>query len=354
MSIPASRALANIGKGKLANGYLLMGSQLYWRDRIWAGLRKATGLEKSTESLLEMDLKHCSVDQVLGAAMEQSLWSSQRLILVPNAHLLSGPKNREALKQYFQSPNPSSILVFEMMDTDPESEDWREREKAKGRVEAWEDVCTVVLLNSPGMGEAVELVQKEAEMRNLRMEPDAAGRLVLAMDRDLARLVNEVEKLALYKQGQETITGQDVALMVGGEGGTAAVSITEAIGTGDTLKLLEAVAETKQQYDYLPLLVGEVARYLRQLILLRDGRPRDSRQASGILWGARLPAPPNLVPELLRQAKRFSTNHLLRCLKMAQRTDMALRSSPVDEGLIFERFVLGIAKPLQAGNQRTA
>jgi DNA polymerase III delta subunit len=88
---------------------------------------------------------------------------------------------------------------------------------------------------------------------------------------------------------------------------------------------------------------------------VQQSRPRDAREAARVLWSARLPAPQPLMAELLRQARALSSKHLARCLGAALRAEVALRSSPADDRLIVERFLLEIARPLRGkGSSRPA
>ena len=106
------------------------------------------------------------------------------------------------------------------------------------------------------------------------------------------------------------------------------------------------------QSEYAPLVAGEVASYLRQLILLKEAGVRDPRQASRVLWSGKVPAPPDQMGELLRQARGFSARHLARSMRLAYRTDIALRSSPPDERALLERLVLSIMRPLLNAHAR--
>jgi DNA polymerase-3 subunit delta len=260
---------------------------------------------------------------------------------------LSGAKPLESLTEYFRTPNADTVLVFEMNDVDLEAEDWRERDKIKSRQENWERLCDVVLLAHVSMAESLELVRREAAERGSKISPQAAELLVALLDRDLGRIMKELEKLCLYRETAEEISEADVELLVGNRAAAHGLSLPEAIGTGDPKKLMETFEELIPKGAYLPLVVSDITRYLRQLMLLQESRVRDSREASKILWSARLPAPQTLVPELVRQARAIPRRHLVRCFENALRAEIALRSSPVDDRLIVERFLVELARPLR-------
>jgi DNA polymerase-3 subunit delta len=345
MILSPARALEKIGAGKIASGYLLLGRELYWRDRLWSALRRALALESSMTGLQDADLRQSSLDAVLSQAAERNLWSPRQLILVRSSHTISGAKPLESLRAYFSNPNPDTVLVFEMTDVDLDSEDWREKEKAKSRQQQWEDICEVVLLQSPSLEKMLELVRREAADRGCGISPAAAENLIAFTERDLGRIVKDLEKLCLYRPAGEEITEQDVELLAGGRGASRSLSLPEAVGTGKPAAIIEAFDDRVPKGAYLPLVLAELTRYLRQLLLLQGVRAGDARQASSILWNARLPAPQPLLPELVRQSRAMPPRHLRHCLQAALQAEVTLRSSPANDRLIVERFLLELARP---------
>ena len=364
MRLPPSRALEIIQAGRLSAGYLLLGKEIYWRDQIIEALRKALGTDQVAMGIAEFDLREDSLSRVLEAARERSLLSPRQLLIVRNAQSLSsgqrgegagsparrgkGSQQPEELSAYFRDPNPDSVLVLEMMDVDLDSDDWREREKVKSRLEAFGSLCEVVLLAAPGLGEALQLVREETAARGLTISPEAAERLVTDWNRDIGRIRMELEKLSLFDPDKTRIEAADLNHWSGVATGAPSLPLIEAIGSGDTRKALEALGEVERTGRYPPLVLLEVTRYLRQLILLKEKKIREPRQAANVLWGARLPAPQGYLPSLLEQSRRFSGRSLLKALPLAYETEIALRSSPPEDRIIMERFVLQLMKAFQS------
>lgn len=355
MQISAASALENIQKGIISTGYLLFGKQLYWRDRIYAALRKAFGNGAASMGIAEFDLRQDSLGRVLDEARSLNLLAPRQLLFVRNAQALGARRRRgtqgaaagdaslnasDDLSAYFLRPNPSTTLVLEMMDVDLESDDWREREKAKNRLAAFGDLCDVILLVSPNFQAAMELLRQEAAALGRKIAPAAAEQLLIAFDKNMSRIRMELEKICLYNPEKESVDLEDLEPMVPALAGKASTTLVEAIGAGDKKKALEILGELDCGGKYPPLVISEVARYLRQLILLKENRVRDSRQAGKVLWSAKLPAPPHVLTALLGQRRKMSGTQLLRGLQLAYEADLALRSSPPRDRIILERFVL--------------
>ena len=356
MRLPASRALEKIQKGSIATSYLLLGTEIYWRDRIWSALRTGFG----DTGIYEFDLKQTPLERVLEEAQSRSLLSPRQLLLVRNAQNMTaarggtGNKGPALLGEYFKDPNPDSTLVFEMMDVDLDSDNWREREKAKSLLEAFGVMLEVVLLTRPSAEEAVALVIEEAAAKGTRMETEAAQKLALLLDRDMGRIAMEIDKLCSYKEKEETIKAEDVILLAAPGQAGAQTTLAEAIQLGKVRQALEALGLAFREGTYGPLLLGEISRSLRQMILLKESKARDSQQASQILWSAKMPAPNSLIPAILRRVAQIPRNHLLRCLRLIYQAEIALRSGPPEDRIIIEQLILRISHLLQPKLERAS
>ena len=365
MRLAAARTLEKINKGTIAPAYMLIGAELYWRDKIVQAIRNALDIDTGNFGLSEFDLRQDSLDKVFEKAQSPGLLSPRQLILIRNAQNIQSRRGKEsetsgeaaetasslrtssaagaksgAMAAYLVDPNPDTTLVFEMSDVDLDSDDWREKEKAKSRVEAYESVMDVVLLVSPAFDEAVNLVTREAAVRGQKISPQAAEQLVAAFHRNMALIQMEIEKLYLRQPEKGRIDVQDLNDIVSPAEGEPSLGLGDAIGARDPNGVLEILDSIRRSGRYVPLVLSEVARYLRQLILLKEAKPRDARQAAKALWDSKLGAPQSAIPTLVEQSRRFSAAELLRGLKLAFDADLALRSSPPDENLVLEKFLL--------------
>ncbi|MBI4442646.1 MAG: DNA polymerase III subunit delta [Acidobacteria bacterium] len=358
MRILPGRALENIQKGKLSNNYCLIGQQLYWRDRIWQALRETVGEANNPLASAACDLREEPLHKVLAAAQTLSLLAPRQLILVRNAHLAVAQMRRRGaaaaegeektsagaspLADYLRNPNPSTVLVLEMTDVDLESDDRRDKETAKARLEMFAELCDVVLLSAPSLGEAMELARQEAAQRGKTLSREAAEKLAMVFHRNLAQISLELEKHCLYIPEKKSLEMEDLDNLMPALNNPQVVG--EAIGSGDARMALEALSGALAGGRYAPLVVSEIARYLRQLILLKENEVSDIRQAGQVLWAARLPAPQDTLSKLVRQARSLSGGFLLRGLQSAYEADVALRSSPPGERIVLERLTLRLTR----------
>ena len=124
---------------KLAAGYLLLGNEIFFRDRCRQALKKAVlGEEVSEDSLIQIDLKEQSMARVLDETRTLSLFATSRLIVATNAEAAlpsgrsaKGSADAAELAAYFGNPTPGVVLAFEATKLD--ARDPRRQGQARAR-----------------------------------------------------------------------------------------------------------------------------------------------------------------------------------------------------------------------------
>lgn len=331
-----------LATGQFAPGYLLAGSELHFRDRIRALLVKSF-VEGRAEDLFEHDLAEMPVAEALDDAASLGLFAVRRLLWLRNAEALlprrrasaaadedgtrgepqtAGKHSAEAVLYYFQHPQPTSLVVFEATSLDlGDRDDVRKVE----RLEKLLPVPSVRLDRLPAP-QAARYLTEEARTNGFRLEPDAGRSLIEACAGDLARAVNELDKLMLYAAGRDHITRADIEALVMPEASFTIWEISDAIGERDSRRALRLVQEMLRQ-DVPPLLMTSlIAGQVRKLLKAKEGSQE---------W----------MPSSVRdQARKFTLPELTGALEKLFEADVALRSSPPEERVILEQLVLELAR----------
>jgi len=330
-------------------GYLLAGSELFFRDRFREALAKfylegAAGAPDSGE-LVEHDLAAAPVRNALDDAASFGLFAQRRVLWLRNAEALLARRGAsasgddsdgddsetpqtasrhsvEAITAYFEKPQPGSVVVFEATSLDLADRD------GLRKVERLEKLLPVpcVRLDHPAIGQAARYLSEEAGRRGFTLEQDAAPELVEACAGDLARARVELEKLLLYAAGRSRVTSADIEALVPEESSFTLFEISDAIGDRDTPRALRLVGVMLQQ-NTPPLLVASlIAGQVRKLLKSKEG----ARE-----W---------IHPKVRDQARKFTTAELTKALEKLFETDVALRSSPPDERVVLEGLVMDLAR----------
>ena len=347
---------AQAGKGKLQDGYVLAGDEIFLLDRCRAAVLKAfVPGDLRDFCLSDLDLSTTSIFEVLDRAQTPSLMAPFQVIFVRNVRQLytRGAKKDEfaALDRYFRSPNPQALLVFVAdflrIPSDVRRMDLDDKNRYERLKETLGEHCGMVELARVSEEDAMRWVVATAQEQGTRLEPDAARELVDALGADMMLVASELEKLLLYATGRGRITLGDVETMVLAAKQRSLYELTDAISAHDrvrALALLEGLLNSSDAGE--DAAIGHLymlARTFRQMLVILEKNVRDSRAIWQALWqGFRMP--PFAADDLIRQARRYkSRRELTRALRLVARADLELRSSPPDKRLVLERLVYELA-----------
>ncbi len=351
--------LKNAARKEFAAGYLLAGSELFFRDKFRQALVKFF-LDGQRQDVFEHDLAETPVRDALDDAASLGLFAGRRLLWLRNAEALlsrrkstsdedpertlrvdgdgrsAGPggskpsplpqtaskHSPEAIAGYFARPQPASVVVFEATGLDlADRDDLRKCERLEKLLPA-----PSVRLERPALGQAARFLAEEARQNGFVLEDDAARELAEACARDLARAGMELEKLMLYAAGRGRVTSADVEALVPAESTFTLWEISDAIGDRDVPRALRLLQEMLRQ-DTPPLLVASlIAGQVRKLLKCKEGAKE---------W---------VHPKVRDQARKFSAAELARALERLFEADVALRSSPPEERVVLECLVMDLAR----------
>lgn len=108
---------------------------------------------------------------------------------------------------------------------------------------------------APDGSTAARFIREQATKRGRQVEPAAAQLMVQWLGPDLARIAAELDKLALYTEGRDKITAEDVSAVVVATAGVNPFAIIDAIMAGDAktaLELLEkSLTQSGEEYKML-------------------------------------------------------------------------------------------------------
>ena len=357
---PTERFIAEIAGRKHRPTYVLIGDEVFFRDRCRAAvLQHLIPSEMREFSLNDVDLADTSLLEILDRARTPSLMAPFQVFFIRGVKLLYGRGSHQAefdaIESYCKSPNPDALLVF-VADHISIPADVRRMEMSdKDRYERIRETlgayCGIVELARVDEGEGMRWVVETAAQQDFKIDPDAARELVDALGADMMLVSNELEKLVLFAGEKKRITLGDVETMVLAAKQRSVYELTDAISAHDRPRALETLQIIMASGDGEDAAIGHLymlARTFRQMLVVLEKNIRDSRAIWQVLWqGFRVP--PFAADDLVRQARRYkSRRELTRALRLVARADLALRSSPPSKRLVLEQLVLELASEPKA------
>jgi DNA polymerase-3 subunit delta len=349
------RFMTEVASGKLRPAYVLVGDEVFFRDRCRAALLQHLVAPEMREfCLYDMDLTEVSVAEVLDRAQTPSLMAPFQVFFIRGVKTLysrgSHKEEFAAIEAYCKNPNPNAVLVFVAdflsIPADVRRMEMQDKDRYDRIRETLGEYCPLIELARVDEGDGIRWLTEHAQSQGVKIEADAARELVDALGADMMLIANEFEKLALYVGDKKRITLGDVETMVLAAKQRSFYELTDAISAKDRTRALEVLEAILSMGDGDDASIGHLymlAKTFRQMLVILEKNVRDSRAIWQALWqGFRVP--PFAAEDIIRQARRFkSRRELTRALRLIARADLQLRSNPPSKRLVLENLVLDLA-----------
>jgi DNA polymerase III subunit delta len=251
------------------------------------------------------------VAALISAARTLPMFAPWRVIVVPQAEMLLGPKREsdaatralEVLEAYIQQPERQTVVILVASSID-----------RRGRLyKVLAKQATVVEIGAlEDQADAERWIRARVASAHVEIEPAAARLLAARGGPDVKRLRGDVERLLLYALGQKTITLEDARALAGPEVLQDDWAITNAIEQGRA---------------------GEA---LKQLALMLEAGAVPEKILGQLAWLVRSKFP------------AMAPGRLPAAVESVFRTDLDLKRSAGDPRILLERLVVELCGPRQA------
>ncbi len=255
-----------------------------------------------------VDGKGADASRILAAAQTLPMMAARRLVVVRDIGAMAAGELAK-LVDYLAAPSETTVLLATAAKVDKRVKFFAAAKKRKFMHE----------LAAPR--NLTPWVKEEARRRGVKLSAAAASRLCDVVGKDLARLSLSIDQLQLYA-GDRAVEVDDVDDLIAETRERTVFELTDAIGQGDRMRALTALAALFDQRQSSIGVVMMLARHVRQLVLANNAMRRrvpksDMARALGV--------PPFIVDKLLGQARRFSPAALDRAMIQLAEADFALK-----------------------------
>ncbi|HYM09727.1 MAG TPA: DNA polymerase III subunit delta [Bryobacterales bacterium] len=337
-------------KKRLAPGYVFLGNELFSGDGCRKALVEAALAPEERESgRIEYDLAETSLDRVIEEARTLSLFALARLIVAYNAENVLG-RNREAaeeedasepgsdvLDSYFRNPTPGVVLLFEAVRLNWGDRD--ERKKLERLAKFFSAVPVHVELRRFDEPAALEGARSLARKSSLRIADALLAELVEALGLDMARIANEIAKLAVYAADGREITRDTLVALVPEARTSGLFELTDALASRNRTRALEILDTLTRMDVYMQLQVNFLAGLFRHALAIKEGGARNENDVNRLFNRLGLPIWPARARQALDTARRFSRQQLERALLALFEADRNLRRERPDDRVVMEKLV---------------
>jgi DNA polymerase III subunit delta len=283
---------------------------------------------------------------VISIAQGFPMMADRRLLIVKNAERVlktkasdekktkGKQKGDDPLLRYLESPNPETVLIFDMAKLGPRNQSPFKELAAKAAVFEFE-----VLKE----GQVLAWLKSRAKRLGRSISEGAARLMVGHLGNDLRTHANELEKLITYIHDRDQITEQDVEQVVGVSRTYNVFELTKLIGQGDkrmaAQTMLKMLAADRDQRH---LLFVMLAKYLEQLIIARECLSRGDGERAIVDTLELRGGAAFFVKDYITAAKRYTRERLDNAMKALIDAERQTRRTAVDETLLMERVLVAI------------
>ncbi|MGI5901564.1 MAG: DNA polymerase III subunit delta [Desulfitobacteriia bacterium] len=318
--------------------YLWYGEDRYTINRALARLKEVflTG-DPSGSDIEFFSFGDTPMEKIIDTVNAYSFFS-RRLVILDDLNWDSKgkepslEKEMDLLVNYCQNPNPASCLLIISEKIN------RTRKLYKTLLKNGKILEFVYPKNHR---EWVAWIQKEAELRNLKLTPKTASFFLEWVGHFTGILGQELDKLSIYKGDNRRIEIEEIEKICVPVVETTVFAMIDAISVGNLQEALKRLKEILSREHYLRVhkMIVRQIRLLLAAVFIRKkkGTVEELMKVAGIksLFEGR---------KIYRQAAGFSPQKLGKALEDCLRTELALKSSGGNPHLLLELMVIRFCK----------
>lgn len=274
------------------------------------------------------DLKEDSLTRVIEDLDTFNFLVSGKVVVVHNAYILTSEKpknavfqNPEILEKYIKNPNPDNILILTC----------RKMDERKGIVKLLKKSAKIVQINL----DIYELILENLE--NYQMDRTTQKFLVDRTLNNYERVINELEKLKLYKYDSKIITKEDVENIVTKTIDDNIFALIDSIIAKDkksAFMIYEDMLLHNEEPMKILILLANKIRLLYQVKVL--SKTIYSNEEIGRIIGSH-PYPVKLARAIIY---KFSEKDLLKYLHELSNIDISVKTGKTYQNIGLEQFIL--------------
>lgn len=308
----------------MKNLYLIISN-----DKVVSDLKVSEILKKNKDaSILRYDLEEVPIENLIEDLDTYNFLENKKIVIGLHASFLASDKkdivthNITSLEKYIKNPNPDNILILVADSVD----------KKKKIVKLLLEECEVI----EGECSSKDIIKNNLD--DYQMDSKSID-LLIEYCQDKERIINELEKLKLYKLEDKIITVSDIEKIVSKNIDDNIFTLIDYIINGRKKEAYEIYNELllhgEQVANIIPKLANKIRLIYQVKVFLKEGK--SDLEISKLLKSH--PYPIKLARE---SSYKYSESLILEYLDKLATLDYNLKSGKSDPSIIFETFIAEI------------
>lgn len=331
------RLQQELSAGKIRGSYIFAGSEDFLMEEAAEAVCKCLlPAEQRAAGFCRADGREHTLEQVLDLAGTVSLFTSTRLVVVPDAPYFSTGQslNNGGLDRLLKgdaSEKPDSVIIFFVPEIAKNIKSYNRFVSAG----------TVYHFQPLKRGELFNWLRTRLSANGKVARQETLTLLVERVGRDLRRLASELDKLITYLGNERALDEQSILMASARTLQGDIFAMTDAVVFGRTAKALVQLQDLLASGEP-PLRI--LAMLVRQFRLLGESRELLDRGCPPGELAARLSLHPYAAEVLARQAQQAEQPWLNRCVDLLLQADLDIKRGRANQKLVLETLIIALGK----------
>ncbi|HCM90906.1 MULTISPECIES: DNA polymerase III subunit delta [Vagococcus] len=331
------KELAELRKKNFKPIYTLFGTERHLINMFKNTLKQEISVDGEDEfNFITFDMGEVEVSQVIHEAETVPFFGDYKVIFVENPYFLTGERRKNdlehdvsSLNSYLENPLETTILVF--------IASYEKMDERKKIVKLLKKESCLVDVKQMSEKELTPYLKQYIENEGYQIDKLAFEQLTYLTDMDLSRMMNELDKLFLYRLDTKIIKRTDVEALIPKSLEHNIFDLSQYVLSNQMMQSLslyhDLIHDGEETIKVIAVLLGQV-RLLLQVKLLLDMNYQQSNITDT------LKIHPYRVKLAVNQSKNLTLGTLGEMFNELIDIDYQIKTGQMDKELIFEMFLL--------------
>ena len=286
--------------------------------------------ELKIDNIIKYDYDSVSIDDILNEVNYVDLFNEKKLLIVSNFTFKKmKDKEEKALSNYINHMN-DNVIILKCID--------EKLDNKKELIKLVNDKCKVIELKKMDYKTLHEYVTKIFSDNNKRITYNQIKNILSLCENDTDSVLNEVNKLLLYKMDSDIITDEDIENVISKNSEKEMFKLNDAVMAHNIPNMLESTKTLVSSGVDEVVIIDYLSKQFRTLYQIKVM----SKDTGIQTITSRLSLNPFVTKKMLDVVGKFSEEKLLNIIYKLSDADISIKVEGLDKSKVLENFYLSI------------
>lgn len=286
--------------------------------------------ELKINNIIKYDYDSVSVDDILNEINYVDLFNEKKLLIVSNFTFKKmKDKEEKSLSNYINHMN-DNVIILKCIDEKLDSK--------KSIIKLLNEKCKVIELVKMDYKTLHEYVTKIFSDNKKRITYNQIKNILSLCENDTDSVLNEVNKLLLYKLDSDTITDEDIEKVISKNSEKEMFRLNDAVMNHNIPNMLESTKTLVSSGVDEVVIIDYLSKQFRTLYQIKVM----SKDTGAQTITSRLSINPFVFKKMLDVVGKFSEEKLLNIIYKLSDADISIKVEGLDKSKVLENFYLSI------------